>query len=257
MTTDTYQIGPDARLDVRIDRGSIVVLPGDPGSIRVELDGGGADDVRVDATPGSVTVRTPGRLMRGGGRIDVRLTVPADVRSSLGIASGGIEVRAPLAELQASAASGDLRVTASVGRPTLKTASGDVHADELPDRAVVTSGSGDITVGRVTGAVRLAAASGDIEIESLAGDLSCKTASGDITVRRMEEGRLEFRTASGDTTVGIPPGRRVRYDVKAVTGRLRLPGAPPEPLADPVEPKPVVRIEGRSVSGDTTLEHAR
>ena len=263
MSGDTYEVGPSPRVDVRIERGSIELLPGDDGTVTVELGGRGADDVRVDATPGSVTVTTPGRLLRGGGRVEARITVPADCRASLGIATGTIDVRAPVSELQAAAASGDLRVGRIGQRATLKTASGDIRAEELTGRATVTSGSGDVTIGLLSGNGRLTTASGDIEVVRLAGELDCKVASGNISVGRMDEGRLGFRTASGDTTVAVAPGRRVQYDVKSVTGTLRLPGPPPpppppEPGVQPTTPtdKPLVRIEGRSVSGDTTLKHA-
>lgn len=255
MSAQTFEVGPAPRLDARIERGSILLLPGEPGTIDVELTGPGADEIRVDATAGSVTIRPSGRLLRGAGSVEARITVPADTRCSLGLASGVIDVGASVAELQASAASGDVTLGTVTERATIKTASGDIRVDALAGHAVLASGSGNLTVGRLTGDGRFTTASGDIEVGHLAGSLSSKTASGDITIRRMDEGTLEFRTASGDTTVAISPGRRVRYDVEAVSGRLRLPGPPPEPVEGQAE-KPVVRIEGRSVSGDTALEHA-
>ena len=254
MSSRSYEVGPAPRLDVRFERGSILLLAGEPGVIDVELAGPGADELRVDATAGSITIRPSGRFLRGVGPVEARLTVPADTRSSLALAAGVIDVRAPVVELQASAASGELTVGHVTERATLKTASGDIRADAIDGHAALTSGSGDLTVGRLTGAGRFTTASGDIEVGHLAGELSSKTASGDLTVRRMEGGTLDFRTASGNTTVAISPGRRVRYDVRAVTGRLHLPGPPSQPAEDGA--KPLVRIEGRSVSGDTTLEHA-
>lgn len=256
MSAHDYGVGPAPRLDVRIERGNILLLPGAEGTIGVELTGPGAEELRVDAGAGSVTIRQPSaQLLRRSAPVEVRVTVPADVRSSLALAAGAIDVRSPVAELQASAASGDVAVVEATGRATLKTASGDIRVDVLSGQAALTSGSGDLTVGQLTGEGRFTTASGDIEVGRLAGDLSARTASGDVDVRRMDEGSLEFRTASGDTTVAISPGRRVRYDVKAVSGRLRLPGPPAASAEEPAE-KPLVRIEGRSVSGDTVLEHA-
>lgn len=252
----TFDVGPAPRLDIRIERGTILLLPGEDGAIGLELAGPGAGDVLVDATTGSVTVRTPGRILRTSGPVEVRATVPADARTSLALASGDIDVRATVAELQASAASGDMQISTVTERTTLKTASGDIRIDVLDGQASVTSGSGDVTIGRLTGNGRLTAASGDIEVGVLVGDLTAKTASGDVDVRRFEEGTVVFRTVSGDTSVAIAPGRRVSYDVNAVSGRLRLPQSPPPSHATEDGPKPRVRIEGRSVSGDTILEHA-
>lgn len=252
----SFQVGPSPRLDVRIERGSIVLVSGDEGSIGVELSGPGADQVRVDASPTSVTVQTTARMLRGGAPVDAHLTVPPDVRTSLALATGRIDVRTTIAELQASAASGDVQVTAVTERASVKTASGDVRVDALRGDGSLTSGSGDLRLGRIEGHARATTASGDIEIGALAGELTCKTASGDVTVRRFDEGRLDFRTVSGDTTVAIPPGRKVSYDVHAVSGSLRLPDAPAAPTGPAEGTKPEVHIEGRSVSGDTHLQHA-
>lgn len=255
MKAQSYDVGPAPRLDVRLERGSILLLPGEAGTIGVELAGPGADEVRVDGGPGSVTVRTSGRLGLGAGPVEARVTVPPDARCSLGLAAGEVDVRAPLGDLRASTASGDLAVAEVTDRGTLKTASGDIRVEVLSGHGALTSGSGNLTVGRLTGDGTFTTASGDIEVGHLTGELASRTASGDITVRRMDAGSLEFRTASGDTTVAIGQGRRVRYDVKSVSGQLRLPGPPPAPAEERAE-KPLVRIQGRSVSGDTVLEHA-
>lgn len=256
MSTQTFDVGAGPHVHVRIERGMIVLLAGTDGQVGVELAGPGADDLTVEGGPSGVTIRSSGRLLRSGGKVDVRVTVPADTHATLALASGAIDVRGPVAELHAAAASGNVTATSLAGRATIKTASGDISVDDAHGDITLTSGSGDARLGRLEGHGQITSASGDLVIGDLSGTVTCKTASGDVAIRRMHEGSLTFRTVSGDTTIGILPARHVSYDITAVSGELRLPDPTSRPASTGDGPKPRVRIEGRSVSGDTTLVHA-
>lgn len=255
MRTYETEVGVAPRLDVRIRTGTVVVVTGDPGRMQVELSGPDEDAVEVDTTPHGIVVRVPERnggfLLRRRDRVDVRAVVPADTRVEAATAVGDITVTGAVEEVSAKTASGDIDVD-EVTTLQAKAASGAVRVAGISRDGEVKIASGSLRIGRITGRLDAKAASGDVTIGEATGSLTIRSASGDVTIDRMLDGTVEVKTASGDTTVGIPPRRRVTYDLKGLDGKVHLPTDPAPPDDGPTEGR--VDVQVKAVSGGLYLK---
>ncbi|MFI5227828.1 MAG: DUF4097 family beta strand repeat-containing protein [Gemmatimonadales bacterium] len=144
------------------------------------------------------------------GRMDLEVSVPANLLVSAGSVSGDIEINGAHGDVEASSVSGDVHMThLHAAGITAHSVSGDidVSADELADR-------GDLHFNTVSGDVTLNLPAG------LDADLSMSTVSGDIDSDfplTLGNGRVSRRGMNARIGKG---GRRL--DVRTVSGDLRL-----------------------------------
>lgn len=204
---------------------------------------------------------------------DGRLHVANPSRIRLGLLpSLRIEVTVPDgSSVRVRTASADTRIDGRISSLAVNTASGDVTADDVDGEVRVKSASGDLRVGSVTGDVRartasgdiwvgcaetvqLNTASGDVTVDELGGSGQISTVSGDQRIGRAGQGDLVLRAVSGDVSVGVAKGALAHLSFNTISGTIRtdLPVTDAAPEHDAV-----LRITGRTVSGDITVKPAR
>ena len=245
-----------ATLDVRLEAGDLVVTVGEPGRMVVEVSGPDEDDVRIDAGTHGITLRPAEagstRWLRRS-RLDVRATVPPGADLVGATAAGDLRVTGPLADATVRTASGDIRLD-EVERLQAKAASGDLYVETITGGAEITVASGDVRLGRVGPRLECAAASGDVSLGEASGAIRVRSASGGVVIDKFLDGTLEVKTMSSDVTVGIPPRRKVSYDLHSLSGSVELP-TDSRPRDDgPTEGTVDIRV--RAVSGSLRLRHA-
>ena len=180
----TFEVGEHPDVEVRIASGQIHIDEGSAGAINLSIRASNPDKLLVEQFRDHIQVGEEGRL-RGSYRI--RLEVPAGTDVSTAVASGDVDVRAPVGDLTARSASGDINVADASGRVELRMASGDA------------------SIGRTQGDTRVVSASGDVKVKEAGDDCSVTTASGDITLGSVAGG-LNIKTASGNALVHFPAG---------------------------------------------------
>jgi len=281
MTSDTrataidHAIGPKGHLDVKLAARDIRIVPSADDHVRVRSVDGKAmpEDIKVEATEGSLSIREAGRFL--------------GVSFAVGEASIGrnrtasLEVEVPVAaETIVQTASGSLSASGLSGEQVYRTASGDVtitaesvSGDMIvgvhdPNELLVKTVSGDVAIrGDRVERVRVTTTSGDIELitDLGAGPHSIETLSGDALIATNSGVRIQARTISGDLRSDLPHtadgmmGRRsltvgdgaVELSFRSVSGDLRVvdpataskrthaaPSAPvaPTPPTPPVPP---------------------
>lgn len=204
-----------------------------------------------------------------GGR---RLVVRSSQELPLRAVPLAVTVTAPAASrLAARTGSGDVRVTGTAGWTAIRTGSGQVVSGAVDGDADVTTGSGDVELGAVSGRgrvrtgsgeVRIAgvagptevrASSGDVHVRVVAADLGVRTGSGAVTVSDVSAGNLDLTTGSGDLWVGVHAGVAAELDLSSGSGKARS-----DMVVNAVPPAApsVVRVKGRTGSGDILVTHA-
>jgi DUF4097 and DUF4098 domain-containing protein YvlB len=241
-----FAVNGAPRVEVRFGRGRLRVSPGDRGVVEVEV-AGSSEGLLIEQHDRTVVIQEERPRAFLGRSYDVTLRVPADATLDCNLASADVLADGEVQELRARTASGDIRARAVPDRLIVKTASGGVEIGACGE-AEVTTASGDVRVTRADGAVTLATASGDVRFAECRGDdLELRTVSGDVAIDHFEGRSLSARSVSGDLVVTLPPGRRVRYDLKTLSGRVDLPERAGE---SPPEPKRDVTLRAQTVSGD-------
>ena len=246
--TETFEVGDTVRIIAATRSGDISVVQGDPGSVRVVIDGPGAAHYEIDQLGDVISIepRRKGRLV--GSSADVILNVPTGASLELSCSSGDINVQSPVAELRASVASGDVRADFVATVCRVNSASGDIKINSAND-AEINTASGTVRIGTVGRNLRLNAASGNVYVDEIGESAVCKVASSDVRISTFLGTEIRHKSMSGDLHVGIPPHRTIEMDFSSLSGRLRnkLPkgdGSPSEKL---------LSISVAAVSGDLTL----
>lgn len=245
MITERFDLPGPGDVDVSAAAGSVVVEPGSPGQVEVEVDTAREDEWRVWQTGSSIKVHHErGGWMSRGGRADVRIRVPAGTDVSIGAASADVRSRAELGRATISTASGDVWI-ADAAEVSVTTASGDIRTDRVSGALSVKSASGDVRAGEVGGDATIKTASGSTSIGTASGALAASSASGDIRVNRYLGDDLELTSMSADIQFGLPPGP-VRLQATSLSGEVRLPKA--RRGSDTERPPRQARV--KTVSGD-------
>lgn len=246
----SFDVGPSPDVAIRIASGHIRVVEGPAGLIGVSISAANPDKLLVQQIRDHIQIGAEGRL-RGSYR--VRLEVPAGTDLEATVASGDIDVQAPVGHFAARSASGDIALEQAVGRIDLKVASGDITIGDAGGDTRVVSASGDVKIDRAASDVSVATASGDLDLGTVAGALTVKTASGDVRVRCCEGEALAAASVSGRLDLRIKPGRRVDLDINTMSGRVDLPK--PSDTPSPAD-GPGVRLVAKSVSGNINIGRA-
>lgn len=245
----SFDVGPHPDVEVRIAAGHIRVNEGQPGTVHVSISASNPDKLLVEQFRDHIQIGEEGRL-RGSYRI--RLDVPPGTDLMTAVASGNVDVNAPVGDLTARSASGDVDVSAAMGRVEVKVASGDVTIANSTGDTRVVSASGDVRIGNVDDDCSVATASGDIEVGTITGSLDLKTASGNVVVRRYEGENLTAKSVSGKLDLRIAAGRRADLDIRTLSGKVDLPSS----RRDGPEPTGEVFIRAKSVSGNIKIDRA-
>ena len=263
--------GPQ-KVHVELQSGDVDLETTDEPLLTVDVDGTGAEDVRVDRTEAGIEVVAPRHtgFLSSSRDYRVRLRVPVDSDLSTRLGSADVRTRGRLGAVHLTSGSGDVDVE-EVRTASVKTGSGDISLGTVAEDAELKAGSGDVrlrTVGHAArvvtgsgsievrdghGAVSLKSGSGDLAVTSASGDTSLFTASGDLTVGRVERGKVALRNVTGDIRLGVAAGTPVWTEISTTTGRVHssLP-----PVGPPHDGQDHVEVRATSVSGDIHLVQA-
>ncbi len=249
---ETFEVGENARIIAATRSGDITVIPGDPGSVRVAIDGPGASNYELDQVGDVISVepRRKGRFI--GSSADIVLTVPATASLELSCTSGDISIQGEIEELRASVASGDVRANIIRSTCRVNSASGDIRLNTVYD-AEINTASGTVRLGRVGRNLRLNSASGNAYVDEVGESAICKVASSDVRIGSFLGTELLYKAMSGDLHLGIPPRRTIELDFASVSGRLR--NRLPKGDGSPSEKTVIISVN--AVSGDLHLERAK
>jgi len=248
---ETFAVGESVRVIASTRSGDITVMGGEPGLVRVDIDGPGASNYEIDQLGDVISIepRKKGRFI--GSSADVALTVPPTTSLELSCSSGDISVQSEVDELRAAVASGDVRATSVRSVAKVNSASGDIKISSVQD-AEINTASGTVRLGRVIRNLRLNAASGNVYVDEIGESAICKVASSDVRINAFMGSEIRHKTMSGDLHLGLPPRRTVELDFSSVSGKLRNRLSKGD--GSPSEKTLVISVA--AVSGDLTLKGA-
>jgi hypothetical protein len=216
--TVEHRLGTEGTLEIRVPEASIRLRGVDGDVVRGRIDGDDADNVRVEASDGRLTI-TSQNEWRGFG-LGFGLSV-------LGFGSSRsveIELDVPrTAHVVAEVASGHIRGAGMVGQQRYRSASGEIELGGAAGTVEIDAVSGGI---RLTGPgpvkVRARTVSGETEVETeRIGGLNLATTSGDVRVKGAFDAKGDHRisTVSGDVELEVDGGLRV--DASTISGDIK------------------------------------
>lgn len=249
--TERFEVGDQARLDVGLPAGNVVVTQGEPGVIEVTVRGANLElflmEQRGDTVHLSVERVGFSRLRT---HFDVLATVPAGIELAAKLASADLVVEVELRELNASLSSGDLRARDVTGAAQVRVASGDMRLGHVAGKLTVSGASGDLHA-ESAGELEVAMASGDVTVGRVQGRAQVNTAAGDVHIGSFDGAVCECRTMSGDVRLGIPPGRTLDVDAKTMTGDVRSLFEPGE--GEPEGERVPASLRVKTMAGDVVF----
>lgn len=219
----TLKVTGPVQLEAKTGSGSIVVRPGEAGTVQIvgrirahdRWRGGGMsaeEKVRaleakppIEQTGNSIRIgRIEDRELRENVGISYELIVPPDTRLDSHTASGGQTIEGIRGPADTSTGSGSITLTNIGGELRASTGSGSIRASGIAGAVVATTGSGDIEVEQsAPGNVEARTGSGGVEVRGVKGTLRVSTGSGSIRVGGEPTGDWRVRTGSGSITVRL------------------------------------------------------
>lgn len=249
---EQFTTGDRAHLEVSVAAGTIEVVAGSTGVVRVTIDAKDTEGFDVFQIGDTVTIREESRWRSRNQRVRVIVEAPTGFDLSVQAGSADITTRGRAGVVKTRTGSGDLDVD-QAARIDAKSGSGSIRVDGVAGDAHISAASGDVTVGTAGGQFDASTASGDVSARRLAGAAEIGTASGDATVGRADGDAITIKTLSGDIRLGLPTGIRVEPDISTMSGKVAL----PTPASAPeLEDRRTVRVRLSSMSGDIRIERA-
>lgn len=225
---ETRDADADARIDVDIISGSIVVTGWDRDQVRVS--GTIGDDVDALEVSGSgrslsIDLDIPDSWGRRRREInaDLEIWVPAGARLTVETVSADITVTEVDGTVDLGSVSGAVKLTGSPSRAEVETVSGDIRVDGNQTSISAESVSGDVELTGVAETVEAASVSGNLEVtaaeiergtfESVSGDLDF---SGGLAAKA----RLHAECHSGNVTLVLPADTSATWEVETFSGNV-------------------------------------
>jgi hypothetical protein len=216
---------PDGRLRVRLDAGSIEVEPGGDDAVRVEASYTGAMDfaLRSDGRDVELEGRSQGFLgLFGGGRVQVRLRVPARFSLDLQTAGGSLDLSDVGGSVRARTSGGSIALDGARARAELETSGGSIEAWDVADRVVARTSGGGITVVGARGGVDVETSGGNLRIHDVQGPVRARTSGGSISLRFAARPEGDVRTSGGSIEAELPEGAGVDLEARTSGGRVEV-----------------------------------
>jgi len=252
----TLKVDGAVELSVRSGSGSIHVVPGGAGSVRISarirgnrglFSGDVSSQIRqIERNP---PIEQTGNRIRVGwfadedlGRrvsISYEVTVPADTSLNASTGSGGIEVGDLKGRAEVKSGSGSITVgrvggpvTASTGSGGIDVAaaasldarsgSGSISASAIGGPAKASTGSGGVRVAQTgKGEVAVSSSSGEVVVTGVDGPATVSASSGSIVVEGRPAGPWNIHSSSGGVTLRLPPDAAFDLDARASSGSIK------------------------------------
>lgn len=123
----------------------------------------------------------------GGGsdRIDLSITVPAQLEITINDGSGSIRVETLVGDLRIDDGSGSIRVSDIQGSATIEDGSGSISVTGVSGNVSIDDGSGSISVGDIGGKVSVSDGSGSIDVDGADDFELVDDGSGSVSTRNI------------------------------------------------------------------------
>lgn len=190
-----------------------------------------------------IWIERPRTWVIGSENLDLDVTLPTILTTSVKSTSGDIDVGQELIDCEVSTVSGNIALATSSGSCTLASTSGDIDAAQLREATVKTI-SGNIDVVEASGTVKLDSTSGDVHITKARAGATIKTSSGNIDLFGAS-GQSRLESTSGDITAGYDAVNGDHY-LESVSGNIDIRTVPQASFA----------VDARSISGDIRTSKA-
>jgi len=89
---ETFEVGGRPRIEVSLPSGDMVLLPGEPGTVEVDVEGRNAEDLEIEQRGGRIFLRTPDRLGSRWASFDVTVRTPVGADLEVRAASADVDV---------------------------------------------------------------------------------------------------------------------------------------------------------------------
>lgn len=215
-----FDVDPGGKLVVEVADANVVLQPGSPGKVDVEVEVASHDldraleryrdmEFSIEAHGNTVTVHAAKPHSRWRWRyssyvITVKVSLPEDFNVDIETDDGDINVAALEGNLLLHTSDGDIHIgQANSPRVRIDTSDGNITLGEIrgPDVQIETS-DGKIQAAGLWGAdIDIRTGDGDILIDALSGGLNAMTNDGNIHVRIDDLASTTLRSADGDITV--------------------------------------------------------
>jgi Putative adhesin len=203
-----------------------------------------------------VEVRAPKAMPLNAVPLEITVHAPAGSAVMLRVGSADAQISGVAGRCVLHAGSGKVSLERADGSVHVQTGSGSARLGTVGGDLSARSGSGDLEISALAASSSISTGSGDVWVGTVRGPhLSVKTGSGDLTVADAESGDLELTTGSGDLRVGVHSGVMAELDLTTGSGRARSDLAVNDGPA-PVEAENLVRVHGRTGSGDAVVTRA-
>jgi hypothetical protein len=251
----TLKVDGAVELSVRSGSGSIRVMPGAAGAVRISarirgnkwmFSGDVSSQIRqIEKTP---PIEQTGNRIRVGwfadealGRnvsISYDVTVPAETSLEAGTGSGSIDIgdlKGPAAlksgsgsitagriggAVTASTGSGGIDVAAAASLDA-RSGSGSINASAISGPSKASTGSGGVRVVQAgKGEVAVSSSSGAVSVTGVDGPATVSASSGSVEVEGRPSGAWNIHSSSGSVTLRLPPDAAFDLDARASSGGI-------------------------------------
>jgi hypothetical protein len=216
----TFNVGSPARLKLSNIRGSVEILPGEPGILTVTAtkysEYGDVSRTKVAMTQSSdglVTVETRYQDAWWGFfsfskpcKVDYQVHIP------------------PTCEVDASCVSSSLAARGLDGKLKLSTVSGEMRLENLSSEIKLSAVSGEIGGSGLSGVLHLNTVSGEVRlVDSALTSADLTTVSGEIRLQSaLTEGPYRFHSVSGAVWLSVPADTRCSLELQSISGGVHV-----------------------------------
>lgn len=218
----TFDVDPNARLEIRNHAGDVVVRTWDRNAVRIEAEHSARDKVKVFESGKVIRVKSESR--RGPPDIvDYRLTIPASMALDIWGVYTDVSVDGTRGGIVIETLEGDVRIRNSEGEISVRSVEGMIEVSSTSGRLELNSVDGDIVLQNVGGTLQAESIDGDIRMDGIdSDDVDVRTVDGDISYNGSirDNGRYRLTTHDGDVVLAMPSGVNATIDVATFDGEF-------------------------------------
>ena len=234
----TFDVSSPARLDLSNIRGSVRILAGEDGSIRVSAvkDTTRGDPQRteielVQQADGTVKAATrfpdaPFGWLIGSFPcpVDYEVTAPRQCSLKVRGVSNSALAEGFEGEFAFQSVSGDVNLRQLVGPVKIQMVSGNVDLKEVDGELRLNTVSGKVSGERLSGPLHVETVSGRIELDqsSISSVEASAVSAGLDLETALAEGPYRFNSVSGEVTLKVPEETHCSAELRTVSGNLRI-----------------------------------
>ena len=221
-TDTTFEVNPNARLEVRNHAGHVRVRTWDRNSVRVEARHSERDRVKVLQSPDAVRIRSESRYGPPD-IVDYDLTIPGSMALDVWGVYTDVEVDGLGNGIRVETLEGSVRIMGSRGDMSLRSVEGGITVTNSSGRLEANTVEELISLQRFSGTVFAESIDGDIHLEEVdSEDVDVKTVDGDVRYNGAIKngGRYRLTTHDGDVIVAVPTGTNATVSVATFDGEF-------------------------------------